>query len=244
MRKKLAKAVARTLFVTSFAMLGCDPGPADAPPVDDTSVEIDAVPQAHTSSDTVTKWKFQNRTRDGVITGKSADGKERFRARMAIMPDLRTTVFIVTKPSVLVMSVQHLSNGSYELVPTPVEVATPFEKKTTAYLKQLHDDIAHHKHGFDEKSCFAAGVTAGGLVAKTLFDSAACVAAVRLGIPNPPSCDLAQLDAGLAGAAAAVMANTCGWVEAIMDKMDEMDAAVNECNGLVPSYGISFSCNT
>jgi hypothetical protein len=240
MHKKITKAIAGTLLVTSFATLGCDPGPADSPPSGDSSVEIDATPQAHTSSDTVTKWKFQNRKRDGIITGKSADGKERFRLRFEMMPDFRTSVFIVTKPSVLVMSVQQLANGSYQMAPTPDEVSTPFDQKTMAYLKQLQGDIMHHKHGFDATSCFTASVAAGLAATKFLLSSALCEAAILKGMDA--GCAQMDVDAAVAGAAVAVMATACGWIQDVMDSVQEMGAAIDECSGFYSTYGIATDC--
>jgi hypothetical protein len=241
MRKKITKVIVGSFLVTAVATLGCDPGPADAPPADGSSIEIDAVPQAHSSSDTVTKWKFQNRKRDGVITGKSADGKERFRARMAIMPDFQTSVLIVTKPSVLVLSIQFVNGERYEMAPTPPEASATPNAKTMAYLKQLQDDIVHHKHGFDEPGCAAASMAAGFAWATVALSTLQCLAGLARG--DSSACDRATIQAGAVGAATGAIAAQCGWVQDIAQSVTEMGAALAECSGFHATYGIATDCS-
>jgi hypothetical protein len=241
MRKKITDAVVGTLLA-SLASFGCDPGPADTPPAEGTSVEIDSTTEAHTSSDAVTKWKFQNRSRDGIITGKSADGKERFHARMAIMPNFQTSVLIVTKPSVLVLSITHLTSGDYEMAPSPDEASAIPNPKTMAYLKQLQGDIAHHKHGFDGAGCDTAAIAAGFAWAKVGLTVLKCAAGLEMG--NTIDCSQAVIEASAAGAATGAIAASCGWFDDMRQSFKDMDAAIDECMGFFPQYGTAFGCNT
>jgi hypothetical protein len=210
-------------------MAGCDQPPAEGttkPPAPDETdgpggIEIDAIPQAHTSSTDVKKWKLQDRKRDMVITGKSSDGKQRFRARIEWTPSFSNMLLIVTQPKTTIMYVD--DNDPF--------FSRALDADTKKYLTQLQRDLNGRKNGFDG-NCYGSSLACG-LGLTTLVQDA---------IGGKASSDMAK-DAVVAGNACGSAAEDCHWVEAIENSMETMGEAVEECTDITTEYGLVLPCN-
>jgi hypothetical protein len=209
------------LLLVGFAFApGCDTPPDQPVPPPDSEgdgpggVEIESTSQQHTSSTDIKTWKLQPRTYDLLITGKSSDGKLRFRGRV-LVANSNNLMLVVTKPTTTIITITNNENF----------VAGSPDVQTKKYIAQLNQDFLNHKHGLDG-SCLTSSFSCALAVTKVGLD-------VLTGNPAAP------IDSAQASFACSQANDACGWWQTMMQVIGE---AVQQCMDIQTEYGVNIDC--